>query len=344
MVQIKPADADRFLARPDPAIRVLLIYGGDEGLVAERVERFVRAVIGKADDPIAHVRLESAAIADDPGRLADEAHAVSLFGGQRAISIRLAGTRSIQPAVELVLSAPPVDAWVVIAAGDQRKSSALRRLCETNKHAAAIACYADTARDLDRVIDEETRSSELTITADAREVLKGMIGADRMASRSEIAKLCLYAADADTITIDDVRAVIGDAAAFAMDEVIDAAANGNAAALDRGYRRLLASGIPGSVVVGAAQRHFNFLQKARAACDAGAAADDLVARASPPVFFQRRPAVVRQIGLWAQAAIESALTRLDRALLESRLHRAIENEVVGQALQSIAYMAAGSRR
>ena len=102
-----------------------------------------------------------------------------------------------------------------------------------------------------------------------------------MVSRSEVAKLCLYAADAGAITVDAVRAVTGDAAAFAMDEVIDAAAAGDAATLDRGYRRLTTSGTPGSVVVGAAVRHFNFLQKARAARDAGASADALVQRAIP---------------------------------------------------------------
>ncbi len=344
MVQVKAADADRFLVRPDPAVRVILIYGNDDGLVAERAERFASAALGKSDDPFAHVRLDAATIADDPGRLADEANAVPLFGGQRVITVQLSGARSIQPAVEAVLAAPPVDSWVVIAAGDQRKGSGLRKLCETHAHAAAIACYADSDRDLDRLIDEETRAGGLTITAEARAVLKSMIGADRMASRSEVAKLCLYAADAGTITVDDVHAIIGDAAAAAMDAVIDAAALGDAAGLDRGYRRLRAAGIPGAVVVGAAQRHFNFLQKARAACDAGAAPEAVVARASPPIFFQRRATVTRAIALWSSAAIDAALTRLDSALLDSRLHGAIADEVVAQALQAIAYTAAGSAR
>ncbi len=344
MVQIKAADADRFLARPDPAVRVILIYGNDDGLVAERAERFAAAVLGKSDDPFAHVRLDAAAIADDPGRLADEANAVPLFGGQRVITINLSGGRAVQAAVEAVLAAPPVDSWVVIAAGDQRKGSPLRKLCETHAEAAAIACYADSDRDLDRIIDEETRTAGLTITGEARTALKGMIGADRMASRSEVAKLCLYAVDAGTITVDDVRAIIGDAAASVMDAVIDAAALGDAAALDRGYRRLRAAGVAGAVVVGAAQRHFNFLQKARAACDGGASAEAVVARASPPVFFQRRTAVTREITLWSSAAIDGALTRLDSALLDSRIHGAIADEVVGQALQAIAYMAAGPRR
>src|SRR3990172_10260517 len=113
MVQIKADAADRFLARPDPAVRVVLVYGGDDGLVAERAARFALAVVGDSLDPLSRIRLDMDAVADDPGVLADEVHAVPLFGGQLVISIRVAGNRSIEPAIEAVLSAPPIDSWVI---------------------------------------------------------------------------------------------------------------------------------------------------------------------------------------------------------------------------------------
>src|SRR6185295_9499722 len=214
-------------------------------------------------------------------------------GGGRVIVVRLAGPRPIITAVEAILAAPPVDSWVIVTAGEQRKTSALRRLCESHKGAAAVACYSDSARDLDRVIDEETKASGLTIAPEARAALRDLIGADRMASRAEIAKLCLYATDAGTITLGDVRALIGDGAAFATDEVTDAAAAGDAAGLDRAYRRLLAAGTSASTIVGAVVRHFNFLQKARAAVDAGAAAEAVATRVG--LFYARRDAMIRQL-------------------------------------------------
>ncbi len=135
MVQIKPADVDRFLAKPDPRRRVVLIHGSDEGAVSERAETFARAVVG--DDPMARLRLEADALAGDPGRLVDEANAVPLFGGERVITLRLSGNRSIEPAIKALLAAPPMDSWVVVTAGELRKSSPLRRLCEQDHGAAA---------------------------------------------------------------------------------------------------------------------------------------------------------------------------------------------------------------
>jgi DNA polymerase-3 subunit delta len=340
MVQIKPADADRFLARPDPAIRVVLIYGNDEGLVSERARRFADAVVGAGGDPLAHVRLDSATIADDPGRLADEANAIPLFGGHRAISIRAQGNRSIEAALGALLASPPVDAWIVITAGELRKTAPLRKLCEMQAGAAAVPCYADQDRDLDRLIDEETKRAGLAIAADARAALKALIGSDRGVSRSEVQKLCLYAADAGTIGLADVRALVGDGGAFAIDETLDALALGDSAAFDRGYRRLIATGTPGFVIAGAALRHFNFLQKARAAFDAGRSAEALVQRAIPPIFFARQKSVAQQIVQWSPARIERALAMLDQAMLASRLHGNLSDEVIGQTMQLVATLAA----
>jgi DNA polymerase-3 subunit delta len=339
-VQIRPADVDRFLARPDPAVRLVLVYGVDEGLVAERVATFVKAVTGKTDDPFAIVRLDQGTLAEDPGRLADEANEVPLFGGRRAIVVRLAGNASIAPALEALLAAPPLDAWVMLAGGDLRRTSPVRRLCETAKGAAAIACYADNGRDLDRVIDEETKAAGLRIAAEARAALKDLIGADRLASRSEVQKLCLYAAGTGEITLADVEATIGDASPFDVDEAIDALALGDAESFARAWRRLLATGTPGFVVAGAALRHFTFLHRARGAYDAGESAASLVSTAMPPIFQMRRGKVERAIELWPVQRSERALVAIDRAILDSRVRNAIADEIVGHALMMVATLVA----
>ena len=337
MVQVKPADADRLLARPNAAVRVVLIYGDDEGLVSERANRFAATVAGKDGE---HLRLDMAALSEDPGRLVDEANSIPMFGGQRAISLRVSGNRSIEDALAALLAAPPKDSWVIVIAGELRKSSPLRKLAEESKGAWAVPCYADTARDLDRLIDDETRAAGVAIAPEARELLKTLIGSDRLMSRAEVQKLCLYAIGSPGITADDVRALIGDGGVAALDETVDALASGDAAALDRGYRRLVSSGTPGFVVAGAAQRHFNFLEKARAAIDDGQSPDSVVRSAVPPIYpFSRQPAVARQIERWAPARIERALSMLDTAVRDSRLNGNLADEIVGETLHLVATLA-----
>jgi DNA polymerase-3 subunit delta len=339
-MQIKATDADRLLEKPDPKIRVVVIYG-DEGLVTERTDKFAAAVTGKDGE---HIRFDPAWLSDNPGRLADEANSIPMFGGNRVISLRISGNRQIDGALKAILAAPPQDSWIVVAAGDLRKTSPLRKLAEDSPVAWAIPCYADSDRDLDRIIDEETRAAKLTIADDARAALKGLIGSDRMVSRGEIQKLALYAIDNGTITLADVRALVGDGGAAATDDTVDAIASGDAAALDRNYRRLVADGTPGFVIAGAAQRHFNFLQKARAAADEGESPDALVRRAVPPIYpFSRQAAVAKQIERWPATRIDRALTMLDRAILDSRINGNLNDEIIAQTMHLVAALAPARR-
>ena len=84
MVAIKAADADAFVARPDPARRVVLVFVPDAGLVSERVTAILKASVDDVNDPFALARLEGEELAAEPSRLIEEALTMPLFGGRRA--------------------------------------------------------------------------------------------------------------------------------------------------------------------------------------------------------------------------------------------------------------------
>ena len=43
--------AEAFIAKPDPALAAILIYGPDAGLVRERLNALTKSVAGTLDDP-----------------------------------------------------------------------------------------------------------------------------------------------------------------------------------------------------------------------------------------------------------------------------------------------------
>ena len=96
------------------------------------------------------------------------------------------------------------DVMATILAYDDARGAPLRTLCERAKSVAVLPCYADSERDLARLIDEEMRAAGLTIAPDARAALVSLIGGDRQASRSEAQKLALYAHGQSRIEIDDI--------------------------------------------------------------------------------------------------------------------------------------------
>ena len=234
MVALRGKDIDAFLARPDPGRPIILLYGPDAGLVRERADALMASAVDDPNDPFSLVRLDGDELSAEPSRLVDEAMTIPMFGGRRAIRVR-AGSRSFASGVDTLADSPMKDCRIVIEAGELRPESPLRKACERAKTAVAIACYPDTERDLARLIDEELRTSNLRIAADARAVLMSLLGGDRQASRNELRKLALYAHGKGEIALDDVMTVVSDASELKLDPIVDGAFAGKP---DAGRKRI----------------------------------------------------------------------------------------------------------
>ena len=57
MVALKTGDIDAFVAKPDTARAVVLVFGPDAGLVSERVDAIVKISVDDINDPFALVEL-----------------------------------------------------------------------------------------------------------------------------------------------------------------------------------------------------------------------------------------------------------------------------------------------
>src|SRR6195952_4398798 len=147
MVALRGKEIDAFLARPDAARPIILLYGPDAGLVPERADALLASAVDDLNDSFSLVRLGGGGSASEPPRLVQEAMTVPLFGGRRAIRVR-AGSRSFASGVDALADMPLKDCRIVIEAGELRPESPLRKACERAKTAVAIACYPDTERDL----------------------------------------------------------------------------------------------------------------------------------------------------------------------------------------------------
>ncbi len=335
MTAYKASDVDRFIAKPDPGQPIVLVFGPDAGLVRERVDALVRACVDDPNDPFALARIEGEELSANPSRLVEEAHTVPLFGGRRAVLVK-AGNRNIAGALEPVVASPSNECRIIIEAGDLKKNSPLRALCEKAKVAAALPCYADGARDLDRLIDEEMRSVNLAIAPDARAALLALLGGDRLASRGEIRKLALYADGQKTVELADVMAVVADASALALDGVIDAAFAGEPRQVETEFGKARAGGASPAAIISAAIRQVASLHKMKLAVDGGDQIEFAMKRGAPPVHFSRHDAVGAALRAWTQARLLRAMAQLAEASLEARRNAALAEAIAQRTLLSIA--------
>jgi DNA polymerase-3 subunit delta len=345
-MRIAAAKVGAFVARPDPAARVLLIYGPDAGLVRERADILARSVVEDPKDPFRIAHISDKELADDPARLADEAAAIAFGGGRRVV--RVAPVRDAHAAtVKSFLDHPVGDALIVLEAESLNSRSSLRRAVESAANAAALPCYADEGRQLGQVIQETLARDGLSADREATAFLMANLGGDRQVTRQELEKLALYAAPADgagrgPITLAEAAACIGDTAALTLNDLSAAVADGDRARVERCYRRALDEGVTPVAVLRALARHVQTLMAFGAQVAAGKRPEDAGRALRPPVYGRNVDTLFRQEKLIKNNKLTRMLAILDEAEIRCKSTGIPDAAMCGEALSRLATLAGAS--
>jgi len=325
-----------FLEHPDRAVRAVLLYGPDAGLICERADTLARTVCPDLKDPFRVADLSGSALSADPARLADEAAQLSLIGGRRVIRVHDATDRLAGLFAGFLDTAPGDGFIVVVEAGELPGSSALRRVFDTSPRAAAIGCYPDTVRDRAAVIRDTLRTHRITASGEAAQYLVEHLGGDRLLTRTELEKLALYAGEGGRLEVDDVRLSTGDSAPLATDDAVMAAAEGDAASVDRVLDRVFQEGESPVSLVRAMLRHLHRLHVLAVRLALGATVAEVVRTARPPIFYRQEENFKRQLALWSEAGLRVQLDRVAQAELRMKMTGLRAETVCHEAMHAIA--------
>ena len=316
-MKLASAQIAGFLANPPAAVRVILLFGPDAGLVRERADALAKKTVPDLADPFRVALLTGASVNEDPARLYDEAAAQALGGGRRLIRVQQALDSNATALGKLLADMPSGDSLIIMEGGELDKRSKLRALCEgADPQAAGIPCYVEDSAQRQRVIVDILKAEGLTAPRDVVQLLDDTLPPDRIAMRSELEKLALYKRGAapPAVALDDIHAVLHDAGAAALDDLVLAAASGDAARVATLLEHLFAEQTAPVAILRAAQRHFLRLQLARAAMDDnGLSAGEAIKRLQPPVFWKAVAQVTQQAQRWSAAQIEKLLDKLYEA-------------------------------
>lgn len=336
MAKLKAHEVDRFVSKPDPRFKTILVYGPDTGLVSETALQIAKKTGVDLSDPFSLIRLDAEDAASDRDRIADEAYTVSMFGGSRVIWIKGSTQKNLIDKLQPVLDNPPEEAIILIEAGDLKPNIALRKKIEAASSAMALPCYQDEGAALEKLIDQELSEFGLAIEPGARMMLKSLLGGDRLASRGEVKKLCLYAKNNGSIGEDDIRQIVGDASSFQIDEVIDAMSLGDLEKMQSTYARLVATGTSEVAIIIAAQRHFQALHKSRAEMEKSGKPPAMVTGTwLPRLHFKRQPIVNKALSKWSLTGLQRALTRIEKCNFDIRANAALAQSLTGTTLLAI---------
>jgi DNA polymerase-3 subunit delta len=343
VVKLSASKVDGFMRALDPAVRAILLYGPDDGLVRERADVLTGQVVDDLADPFRVTELTPAHLKEDPARLADEAAALSMTGGRRVVRLRPAGDNESE-ALKTFLADAPGEALVVVEAGELPPRSKLRKAFEGAKNGAALPCYFDEEGGLRRVIEETLAPGGFTMEPAAERYLAGVLGGNRLMTRGELEKLALFMGDERRITLDHAAACIGDSSVLTLDAVVIAAGAGDSAGVERGLTRAYLEGTSPVAVLRAAARHLQRLHLAAGARARGESVQGALRGFRPPLHFKMEKAMQAQIDRWPLGRVAGAMTLVLDAERDCKTTGMPAEVVCSRALMRVAQAARSARQ
>lgn len=315
MVAYKSSAVASFVKSPKADCRAVLVYGPDAGLVAERANALAQIFARRCQGQTEIVRLDDRDLGDDPARLEVELRTVPMFASRSVIRVT-AGAKLDVPALKALL-ATEFDNSLIVEAGNLRPDSALRKLFEAHKSAAALPCYGDEST-LSLLIDTELTEAGLSIDREARDYLMTRLGADQALSRSEVVKLALYAQGSAHVSHADIEAIVGDAAETALENFVYAASGGDAKAALSELQRLAAAGTDRAAALSALGRHFTQLHRVASAAVGGGNLEQTVKSLKPRPHFKREPLFLAHCKRWGANRLANSLPLIQEAIRRTR--------------------------
>jgi DNA polymerase-3 subunit delta len=339
-MKLAKGSVGRAVDQPDPSIRFYLFCGPDESQSRSLAGRLLTAL------GAVKAAVSSGEVKSNPGLLADEAAALSLFGEKRLLWIEPTGNE-IAEGVEALLAAPSVESPVVAIAGTL-KNSALLKLAEGSRAAAAFTAYPLEDADSVRVVIDLGRRVGLRISPPVARRLAESAGNDQAIVCRELEKLSLYVGASPNAPKDlEVEAIEAVGVDSDEDEVMrlgDLALLGDLAGVSNIIARLPAQGSEAIPAIRALQRRLLMLSPARAKVERGEAVGAVMASLGKALFWKDKPAVEKMLQTWSAQDLATTADRagaLERAFMISP---APEREALGEELLAIARKARQLRR
>lgn len=334
---MRGADANRYMARPDPNRAGLLIFGADAMRVSLKRQQAIAALIGpEGEAEMRLARMSGADLRKDGALLLDAIKAVGFFPGPRVAFVEDATDGLTETIATALKDWKPGDAAIVVTAGELKGKSALKTLFEKHLNAVCIGLYDDPPT-------REEIEAELARAGLARipnEVMTDLTALSRALDpgdfRQTLEKIALYKwGDAQPLTSGEVAALAPATIEAEVDDLLHAVAEGQGKAIGILMQRLSGQGVLPVTLCIQALRHFRSLHIA--ATDRSGVQNGLT-RAK--VFGPRRERMQGQIRRWSVEHLEAAIA----TLLETDLTLRSASKAPGMALMERALIRISMQR
>jgi len=340
-VNFKQVQIEKFLKNPDATFKGVIIYGSNEGLVAEYVKSFTKAICKDIYDPFCTAYIDMEDIASDKAALVAEYNAQSLMGGRRVIVLKNADGDLAKIMPQILESRS--DTFLVAYSTSLKKKSALVSMAENDERLICVACYEDRDESIYATAKQMIIEKGYTIEQDGLQLLYSRLSADRKTNIGEIEKLITYVGDKKNITAKDVMQIVGQLATFGLEDIAFYAASGDMQKSLMSYEKLLKEGAEPVSITRNLMYHFNRLLVCKSYIEEGANISSAAAKLKPQIIFFRKDAFENQLRFWSKEKILDVFELIYYAEKDCKTTNMPNEQIVSYLLMQICSAARRQR-
>lgn len=309
----KSVQTESYFKKPDLSVKAVLLYGQNEGLIAEYTKKFVQTVSQDLYDPFAVVYLDWDDVKGDIGALSSEYNSQSLTGSRRVVVLKDADNNLTKPLTEILEGSTSDTLLVIVGAASLNGKSSLVSLANTDKQMASVACYEDR----DETVASSARamlvSNGITFSNDAFILLCSRLSNDRKFNVSELEKLITYVGTKKHFEAEDVRAVVFDQSVSGLDDLCFYTFSGAKVKALTSLKSLLNEATEEVQIVRAFMRHVNKLLEGKALMENGETASTAIRKVLAKNMFYRYDMGADELNKWSKERLFDVMELLYKA-------------------------------
>lgn len=331
----KQAQIDKYLKKPENAIKAFVIYGNNDGLVAEYVKNLIQTVSKDLYDPFQVVYFNGSDVSAEPANLFAEYTAQSLMGGRRVIVVKDADN-NLTKHLKVLFDGTPSDTLILLSSATLNKKSSLVTLAETRDDMAVIACYDDRDEDIFTTARKMMIDNDLTISNEALQLLCSRLSNDRRTNIGEIDKLITYMGDKKNIAVEDIKEVIADQSASSSDDLCYYTACGYSEKSQKALQKLLNEGEEPVSIIRGMVYHFYKILNCLANMEKGDTPEKAMQKLVPKIIYFRESSFRKQLAIWNKEMVFSVMDLLYKCERDCKTTNMPVQEIVSYTLMQIS--------
>lgn len=324
-MKIPATNIDIFIKTNLSSITAALLYGPDQGLIAERQENIIKNILGESYDPMMLIKLDANQLNKSPDKLYQEINNISLIAGKRVFVIYNVTNNFYKIFKECFENTKSED-FIILSAAELSPSSSIRKFFETTDKIVALPCYIDDIRTIYNIV--KTELATLQPNNDIIQYIANNISGNRLVIKQELNKIKTYYLNKQSIDINSIKALLTESHLNDFQDFANNVADKNTVKSIQLLEDLLSSGFPEITLIRVLINYLYRILEVKSLLQDNNNFDNAIKSLKPPVFFKQKDILKRHINLWHTKELELTITKLNQLETTCKTYSTINSDVL----------------